>query len=354
MNLKLNQLLVLCILAIASIGHSQDEHFSQFYALPIHMNPAMTGAYDGTYRLTAINRDQWSNTLETPFRTFAAGGDTRIDVKIRQRATKDKIGVGLFFISDQVSRFQANTNKLSSYFAYHKRLGDKNVSYLGAGVKLGIIQRNINYDNLTFEDEFNQIDAFDQLTSEFLPPNNFGNFDASVGINYYLQMPKSSYYVGVALHHFNTPSFSYFRNIGETNLNPNTDISQTLESKIVAHLSMDRRLSYTIALQPRLVYQKQGEQNQLDLGTNIEYTLKSRNNAIIFGLWLTAINDLDSAHHENITPLLGLRHKRFILGLSYDVHLRDVFDSTFGYNTFEVSIRFSGVTEKTGAYCPTF
>jgi len=319
MNRILKKLTLLGLLFWASVSYSQDEHFSQFYALPIHMNPAMTGAYDGTFRLTAINRDQWSNKLEAPFRTFAAGGDTRINMKIRQRKTEDRIGIGLFFISDQVALYQANTNKLSSYFSYHKRLGDKNTSYLGAGIKLGIIQRNINYDNLTFQDQFNQIDGFDQPT-----------------------------------HHFNNPTFSYFSKVDDTDLNPNTDISQKLESKIVVHLSMDRKLNYSLALQPRIVFQKQAEHNQFDIGSNIEYTFTSRNNALIFGLWLTALSDLDGGHIENITPLVGLRHKRFILGLSYDIHLRDAFDSTFGYNTFEVSIRFSGVTEQTGAYCPTF
>ena len=349
-----NAVLFFFLFFICSSAYSQDEHFSQFYAFPLHLNPAMTGAYDGTYRLTAINRDQWNNKLESPYRTFAAGGDTRINMKIRQRDTKDKIGIGLFFVSDQVALYQANTNKLSSYFSYHKRLGNKNVSYLGAGIKLGIVQRNINYDNLTFDDQFNQVDAFDQSTSEFLPPNNFGNFDASIGLNYYVQMDKSTYYVGAALHHFNKPNFSYFSKIGDSNLNPNIDVSQVLNSKIVAHVSLDRKLSYTVTLQPRFVFQKQGEQNQFDLGSNIEYTLKSRDNAVILGLWLTALDDLDGAHLENLTPLLGIRHKRFILGLSYDVHLRDALNSTFGFNTFEFSLRFSGETEKSGAYCPTF
>lgn len=353
MNRILSPLLVLLLLITGGYTlMAQDEHFSQFYALPIHMNPALTGAYDGTYRATMVYRDQWNNTLESPYKTFAAGGDTRLDMRIRKRKTKDKIGIGLFFVSDKVAEFQSNNNQISTYFAYHKRLGKKNPSYLGAGIKVGVIQHNINYDNLTFEDQFDQIDQYSNPTSEVLPPNNFGTMDASIGINYYVQMPKSAYYIGAAYHHFNKPSYSYYSRLNEPN--PSIDISHTLEPKIVAHVGIDKQLKYALALQPRLVYQKQGEHNQVDLGSNVEYTFKSRESAFILGLWLSSVNDLDGFKMETITPLIGIRQKRFIVGLSYDVGLTDVNNKVFRTNSLELSIRFSGEVAQDGAFCPTF
>ena len=61
-------------LFVFSIGFSnaikaQDEHFSQFYAIPVQMNPALAGASNGTYRISAINRDQWNNN-QGQWRTF--------------------------------------------------------------------------------------------------------------------------------------------------------------------------------------------------------------------------------------------------------------------------------------------
>lgn len=353
MNSTLSRLLLLLI--IVGCGYTlkaQDEHFSQFYAMPIHMNPALTGAYDGTYRATMVYRDQWNNTLESAYKTFAAGGDTRLNMKIRKRKTEDKIGIGLFFVSDKVAEFQSNTNQISSYFAYHKRLGKKNPSYLAAGIKMGVIQHNINYDNLTFEDQFDQIDQYSNPTSEILPPNNYGTLDASIGVNYYVQLPKSTFYIGGAYHHFNKPSYSYFSRLNQPN--PSIDISQTLLPKTVFHASMDRQLKYALAIQPRVVYQKQGEHNQVDIGSNMEYTFKSRESAFILGLWLSSVNDLDGFRMESITPLVGIRQKKFIIGLSYDVGLTDVNNSVFRNNSLELSIRFSGEVEQDGAFCPTF
>jgi len=354
--MKFKSLLILAIVLGAMCQTSslkaQDEHFSQFYALPMHMNPALTGAYDGTYRISMVYRSQWGNAFDTPFKTVAVGGDTRLNMRIRKAKTKDHIGIGLFFINDEVAEFQASTNKLSGYAAYHKHLGDKKRSYLSAGMKMGIIQRNITYGNLTFEDQFNQVNEYDLPTSEHLPPNNFGVMDLSTGINYSLDLDKSSIYIGVGYHHFTEPNFSFF-----DKLDPppsGVDVSQQLDSKVVAHFSLDRKLNYEMSLQPRIVFQQQGIHNQLDLGSNLQFTFESRNTAVIFGLWFTAVNDLDNLHLENITPLIGLRQKQFVLGLSYDVHLRDTFQSPFGYNSFELTFRFSGEHENSGAYCPTF
>ena len=351
MKAKIFTFFLLIVAQLALKG--QDEHFSQFFALPIHMNPALTGAYEGTYRMTAIYRDQWNSALDSPYKTFAAGGDTRLDFDFGRLQTDDHFGLGLFFVSDRVAEFQAATNKISGYMSYHKKFGDRVPSYLGAGFKFGVIQRNINYDNITFQDQFNQIDDFDQPTSEVLPPNNIGAFDVSLGLNYYIKMESGTrYYVGVAAHHLTQPNISYFNRL--QNPNPALDLSQTLPSKYVFHVSMDQELKYRFSLQPRLIYQSQADFQQLDFGSNIEYTFKSLESSLILGLWITGIDDLDGFHVENVTPLVGIRQGQFIFGFSYDVHLRDAFESTFGLNTFEFSIRFTGEYEEAGAFCPTF
>ncbi len=331
---------------------SQDEHFSQFYALPMHMNPALSGAYEGTYRMTAIYRDQWSNNLSSPYKTFAAGGDTRFKMKFGRARTDDHFGLGLFFVSDRVPEFQTNTTKVSSYFSYHKRLGDKNKSYIAAGAKLGLIQRNINYDNIFFQDQFNQIDAFDGITAENLPPNNIGVMDISVGLNYYINIEKTSYYIGAAAHHLTQPNISYFNRA--QGINPNIDISDQLSRRLVVHASMDRQLSYHVSLQPRIVYQTQLEDNQIDLGTNVEYKFRDKDISLILGAWVTYLSDLDGSNINQFTPLLGIRQGLFIFGFSYDVSMRDTFQSELGLNSFEFSIRFSGIHSNENSICPTF
>ena len=54
-----------------SVIFAQDKHFSQFYASPMAMNPALAGAFDGKFRVGAIYRDQWRGALDNPFVTFS-------------------------------------------------------------------------------------------------------------------------------------------------------------------------------------------------------------------------------------------------------------------------------------------
>src|SRR5687767_6335292 len=62
------------LVVIASAGssnklHAQiDPHFSQYYVYPSWLNPALTGAFDGTYRVSGIYRNQWGN-VSVPYQT---------------------------------------------------------------------------------------------------------------------------------------------------------------------------------------------------------------------------------------------------------------------------------------------
>lgn len=345
-------LIILLSLSFFNSLTAQDEHFSQFFALPMHMNPALTGAYEGTYRMTAIYRDQWSNNIDTPYKTFAAGGDTRFKMNFGKRSTNDHFGLGLFFVSDRVAEFQTNTTKVSGYFSYHKQLNELNNSFLSVGTKFGIIQRNINYDNIFFQDQFNQIDRFDNPTAENLPPNNLGVADISVGINYYFNHEETNFYAGIAAHHITQPNISYFNR--EEGINPNIDVTSQLSSRIAAHFSIDKKLTYNWYVQPRIVYQFQQEDNQLDLGTNVEYKFRDKEMSLIFGTWITYLNDLNGGRFDQFTPLLGIRQGLFIFGFSYDIPLQDTFQSELGLNSFEFSIRFSGIHSNDDRFCPTF
>ncbi|HRI61516.1 MAG TPA: type IX secretion system membrane protein PorP/SprF, partial [Saprospiraceae bacterium] len=74
-------LLLVLLLSVLDQISAQDPRFSQFYASPWNLNPAMTGLFNGRWRATANYRDQWSSFLNpVPFRTYAAAFDARFEV----------------------------------------------------------------------------------------------------------------------------------------------------------------------------------------------------------------------------------------------------------------------------------
>jgi len=44
---------------IVSVSLAQDPNFSQFFASPLTLNPALTGKFDGNFRLAGNYRNQW-------------------------------------------------------------------------------------------------------------------------------------------------------------------------------------------------------------------------------------------------------------------------------------------------------
>ncbi len=342
--------------SIYSINHavSQDVNFTQFYVVPYQINPALTGTIDGTYRVGMVYKDQWRGGVDNPYTTTAVGGEVKFDVGQNKKLT-DRAGISLFFANDQVNQIALNTSQISISGAYHKLLSKESKQYLGAGAQISIFQRNINYDQLYFGDEFNELDGYTESTAEVLPPNNLGFVDITLGLNYHIRPSKTTaFFAGAAIHHITTPNVSFYKN--QNNPNPATDLKSQLNSRFVFHVSYDQKLTDRMVLSPRALYQTQGYDSELRLGTNLKYFLEGYFNAFHFGAYLSMIDNIDGFGFNALSPLVGFQLKNFLIGVSYDVNLQQTFSGTRGFNSFEVSFRFHGdyYNESAGTFCPDF
>ncbi|MFZ9207484.1 MAG: type IX secretion system membrane protein PorP/SprF, partial [Sediminibacterium sp.] len=63
-----------CLIFSLTRVSAQDPHFSQFFASPLTINPALTGKFDGKYRITSNHRNQWP-TINNAFITTTASFD---------------------------------------------------------------------------------------------------------------------------------------------------------------------------------------------------------------------------------------------------------------------------------------
>ena len=74
-------------------SQAQDVHFTQFNASPMLVNPALTGAFGGEWRASAIYRDQWRSVVGgAAFKTIAASFDMPI---IRDISVDDYLAAGV-------------------------------------------------------------------------------------------------------------------------------------------------------------------------------------------------------------------------------------------------------------------
>jgi len=354
MSISKTTLVLLLFILVSEFAQAQDKHFTQFYAAPLTLNPALTGSMPGRYRVSGIYRDQWRGVLDNPYVTFGAAVDVNFDVEFDSRY-KDQVAIGLLFVNDKVPEVDFSTNQISLSAAFHKGLDYDKKQFLSLGIQGTMAQRNINYENLTFDDEFNNLDAFDGITAEDLPGNNFGYGDLNVGLNYRL-MPKSGYAfnIGVAMHHVLTPEVSFYATSTDKDDEPISKSS--LYSKYSGQLSMQVPLSDNLFLLPRALFALQGPHLEINAGTNLRIKLNSfNNNSLHLGAWARPVtNNNGDTSLDAIVALVGIELGGVSCGLSYDANLSSYQTAGTGQGAFEFSITYIGSFDNEDIMCPKF
>jgi len=350
--LKSIYLMGIVLFSFVSTSHAQDPMFSQTYAAPLYTNPALVGAFDGTYRLSVLYRDQYRGKIDSPFKSYMFNAEGKFEIAFNKTYNPDIIGVGIIFLSDIVDNISLSTNQIQLVGSYHKSLNKNKDQYLGLGLSAGITQKSINYDNLSFEDQFNQFDDYSLSTSENLPPNSVGISDFSVGINYAVSPNQGSrFWTGFAYHHFGNSNLSLFNQF-DTPI-PGQITEDILGSKLTAYASYQRRLSETLSILPKALYVNQQQRTEITVGSNVILDLDDTRD-LSFGFGLRTLKHLDGYKPTAVIVSTAFQLKDFQFGLSYDVNMLDVTSDPAGLNAFEISISFNGNYTNAVDICPKF
>lgn len=174
---------------------AQDPQFSQFYAAPLYLNPALAGA-TGQARVGLNYRNQWPS-LEANFTTMSVYGDYFIEDK--------KSGVGFLISRDVEGLAGLRSLQVAAQYSYEMKI-NKNLGFR-PGFQVAMFQRDINFDKLTFGDQF------DPTTGAIISPataeqfnTNFSKFFVDLGAGGVFFTRKA--WLGVAAHHLNRPNQS--------------------------------------------------------------------------------------------------------------------------------------------------
>jgi type IX secretion system PorP/SprF family membrane protein len=327
-----NKLLTITILAslfIMQTGYSQDPEFSQFYANPLYLNPALAGA-NICPRVTANFRDQWPS-LGGAYVTYNAAYDQYVDALHG--------GLGLLLTADRTGGGKLNTTEISLIYAYKFNISSK-LTAAGA-VQVGYYQRHLAWDNLIFEDMIDPRLGVVQPTKE-APPDNptigAPDFGAGVMLGY-----NEQYYGGVAVSHLSQPKFGFY-NSNTTKL----DMKFTIHAGAVFPLKQggfgdDREFS----ISPNILYQQQFKFHQLNLGTYLTF------DPLIVGLWFR--HNFENA--DAIIPFVGVHWQALRVGISYDATISRLKGATGGAYEVSASWQFPCIEKRRhirAIKCPRF
>ena len=348
-------LLIGCFLVFLqpSVIWAQDVNFNQIFTIPQLLNPALTGDIDGTFRVYSLNRDQWRPALGRSLRSFVFGGDAKFYVN-QNSGGKDLFAGGITFYSDRTSLFDFYTNHISLSGAFHKSLNPNKNEYISVGLNFGVSQMGVNYENIYFEDQFNQIDKYDLPTNEYLPPNSLAYPSLAIGFHYKKSITKDRHvFMGIAGYNLLKDEVSFYAAVND--LNAPFKKSNILLRKVNSYIGLKLRANESLTWSPRIRYSMQLPYQEISLSATARqqfYTTKGM--ALHFGGGLQLGNINDQLGLKRVALQAGYEINGLILGVSYDHNFNDFIRKYGGMGSVELSITYIGEHENDFEFCPTF
>jgi type IX secretion system PorP/SprF family membrane protein len=289
---------------------AQDPAFSQFYANPLYLNPALTGT-SAMPRFISNYRNQWPNQGNT-FVTYNFTYDGYIS-SIRS-------GLGGKIMYDRELNGVINTINTSFLYSYHLQANDR--LFFSLALEAGFISKQFNVSQLIFPGMIDQ--GTGTITGSYPLPFEDGKKifpDVSFG----MAGQMDDVYFGVALHHLTRPDQSIIEgdNVGRL------PMKMTLHIGAKGHRFHRALFSREFTISPNLIYQQQGSFKQINAG------LYLKEDWFTFGLWYR--NNL-SIRPDAAIAMVGIQSERFHLGYSFDFSLSEL--SAYSYGSHEVSMTF--------------
>lgn len=332
---------LLFFLTLVGFGNlsAQDIHWTMYDMSPLTLNPANTGAYEGTFRIGGIYRDQF-NSFVNGFRTPSLYVDAPI---IRGFRKNDWVGVGGMLFSDKAGTGELGNTTAMLSVAYHLAMDKKGKTVLTFGLQGGMVQRKLDEMKLSFEDEIiNGTPGESEDLAKIDADSRYLDFNAGVLLSSKLSK-KADMQLGLAFKHLTTPSYGLIS--AGTN-------QADLPLRITAHGTVNTDLTDRWVLSPSFLFNTISSSNEIMLQLMAGYHFsKEKDITLRFG----------SGYRfgDAVPILLGMDYKQFRVGVAYDINISDLTQISNNQGGFEIALSyiakiFKTPTIKPVIFCPRF
>ena len=312
------------------VANAQDPHFNQYYSFASQLNPALVGNYEGSYRLAALYRQQWTSALgqSNGYRTVGADADVSL---LEGYLKHSKLALGVGFLDDKSGATGLDFLNATLSLSYHQGFGKDGSHHLSIGLQGGYIQKKL--DQATFADEFVSHDQTLTPTKEDFQ-RSITNGDLSAGLYWKSNFhDKVKFGLGLGVYHIIQPK--------EQLLNSNNPNYGLLYRKFSADFNLEVFIGKHASITPEFIFLQQGPAREITPGLFFSYYFQTgfrKNNSFNVGLRYRV--------GDAVVPMVMAEFRNIRLGLGYEVNTSNLSASTHNMGAFELSLSFVGESIK--------
>lgn len=361
---KFNLIIVLMISWVSMLA--QDPHFSIFYGVPIGINPAFTGNFNGNFRVSAQYRDQWNTILSNEsiaaYRTGVFSAEARTNKGLDEN---DFVGMGVYGLYDQAGQSRLTNTKLGLSASYRKALDQFGDHFIAIGGQVAFHQSKISLEDLTWGNQWNGT-KYDPINIQGESGNLDDNlifYDFSTGISwgYNVYGTRKRFFAGLGLLHINQPKASFFKSS-----NTSADGSLIVPMRINFNAAAAFEAGKSLDIIPKVLVMKQGQSFETMTGADVRMLLDPSDelsNSVYLGM-LTRIVGGDPAmlnsssmNFESFVITGRVDYNSFEIGAAYDVNVSQLRKASKYQGGFEVYMNYVFSikhTRQRKMFCPKF
>jgi len=315
--------MLICIFAKTTIAQI-DPHFSQYYAYPLLLNPALTGVIDGDYRVSINAKQQWG-AVDNSYLTGAASFDM---------APTKQLAFGATVLNQSAGDIDFNYLNALASASYRVRFGSQGLNILNFGLQAGIINKSFDASKITLGNQFDPSMGYNpgMQGNENIASNSSLVPDINAGVMYFDGNPDKmvNVFAGASAAHLTRPVDKFLGN------------NERIPVRYTGHGGMRIRVTSILDITPNALYMAQGNAEEIAAGAYAQLMLNQEAN-LLFGS--------NYRFDDAAIAFLGVNIKNLVLGLSYDMNTSSLRNISRRNGGFELSIAF---TSRKGIVGPNF
>lgn len=282
-----------CILLLNLVATAQDTRFAQSYSNPLRINPAIMGI-NTDLKFILNYRSQWAS-IDKGYTTSSFTGMYPLFFN----EGKSKLDIGISAIGDKAGAFNTFDGALA--IDYNQEIAPNNIlclSLIG-----GYVQRSLDISKQTFDNQY-VLGSYDAAnpTNELTLGRSESHPDIGFGFMWFLNPSRSSSklnaFAGLSAFHLNKPNESLLQD------------NAPLPMRFAYQAGVKIFGSDKIDISPNFRLNIQNGNMEIATGVYLDYCFTNNVKLVIGGWYRT---------HDATAFLVGIEHKNFTLGYSYDM-----------------------------------